>query len=505
VEPGIQLGAWYGIGTLIEAEFATGVWTDITTDAMVDGGWSWRHGITGTGPADRMADSGELTGVLRSVPVGTYAPGHAGCTAGWGLGTRIRVTIYDGAQPYVRFIGRVREIRPGAGQYRAGRYVAFVATDWLDDAAEVTVAGVAAQVSARGDEILTALVAAAATQPDYEDYDVGDSTFAYALDDVEDERTRLLTAVSNIAQSEQGYIYLRGTGELVFEGRAYRAENYGAPEVTLDDTMQGLAVRYRQGEQPTRVQVTVHPRRIDAAATTVLFKRYDISDDQDALELSPFTSVTVFGPYGDPNNANRRCGGTAMVAPVASTDYTANSQADGGGSDETASLSVTPSFTGNGVSLVVENTSASTIYVTLLQCRGKGIYDYDAVMVESGTGEALVQIDMPYADDVNIAAAVAAQVLAQWGSISPCEVTFRDTTAALLTAAVAVEIGARVRITETATGLDADYHVQAIRQRLLTGDAIETTWSVIPADATQYWILGTVGASELGTTTVLGY
>jgi len=493
------------LSTAVEADFGAG-WVDVSADLR--GGLSWDYGITGSGPTDRCASSGALRGELGSPTTGRYAPDHAACRAGWGLNTKMRVRQSDGTTTYTRFLGRVRLITPMAGRYvHAGCRVSFEARDWLDEAAELAMSGVTAQVSKRGDEILTALLAGAATQPEATSFDTGDSIFPYALDDAQGEQTRLLSVCSSIAQSEQGYIYLTGDGTLVFEGRTLRASRASVPALaTLNDAMTGLSVSYAADGRPTRVKVTVNPRQVDpVGATTVLFKRYDIADGQTPLELGPGSSMTVFGSYGDPDDGNAICGGTGMVPPVATTDYTANAQADGLGATLTAALTVVASCTASGVSELLTNTGAASLFVTRTQVRGRRIKNTSPMLLSFGSGSGVVTVDMPYEGDVNIGSAVATMLLAAWGVASPCEVTFLTATDALLTAALTGEPGSRITLSETATGLSGDYFVQSVACALIGAALMRVTWRLAPADTALFAVLDQVGACELDATATIGY
>jgi hypothetical protein len=81
---------------------------------------------------------------------------------------------------------------------------------------------------------------------------------------------------------------------------------------------------------------------------------------------------------------------------------------------------------------------------------------------------------------------------------------------ALMTAGLAREIGNRVTLTETATGVDTDWFINGVEITITDaasgGNNIEFGWCVAPqADFGLYWLLGDTGASELGDTTYLGF
>lgn len=476
-------------------------WQDRTTDVIVSDGVTWDRGIVGTSVLDRCASTGSLRCTVKNSAIGTLCNWNNPTM----LGKGVRVTLGDGSTTAVVWTGYLRQIVPGIGPFHAGTRVSLVATDWFEDAAIYPISNVAAQVNKRGDEVITALTTSEAPQFGTPSLDAGDATFPYALDNIEAGQTRMLQALAQVAQSEHGYVYLKGDETLRFEKRTARAASAAVAHTFVNAVLGFAPIYTEQTKQTVTVRVTSHPREVDAAATTVLFKRYDIASGQTALAIAAGATVTVFGPYGDPNNANARCGGTSMQAPVSGTDYKANSAADGTGSNKTSSLTVTPSFTSAGVSVALANADSATIYVTLLQFKGKGIYDRTTVDVDRGGALPDVVIDMPFQSDANYAYAVADQVYTQWQAAYPFTVTFNAFTATRMASAVTGEIGQRVSLTETASGFDADGHIQHISQTLRSAKDLVTTWTCLPAFEGYWWVLGQTGASELDSTTRLYY
>jgi hypothetical protein len=231
------------------------------------------------------------------------------------------------------------------------------------------------------------------------------------------------------------------------------------------------------------------------------------------VEIGPGdTAPTLLGAYGDPNNGRQRCGGTDMVTPVATTDYQMFANADGTGTDLTASLSVTASLGGNGVSWVLTNNAAVTGYVTKLQCRGRGIYDKAATVVRvedtasvTTYGERPIRIDMPYQDDETAAAAFGNLVLNMYsrsGSI-PQRIGFlANVSDQRMTDALAVDVGSQIELSEGVSAMAAMCCVAGCRYRFERG-ALRVEWLLSPADTAEYWVLGT--SDDLGVNTILGY
>lgn len=490
--------------TLIPPDLYT--WYDCTADVIRSAGVTWRRGIFAFSPADRVASAGSLT---LTVERDSHVSAIGAYRARLNAMVRLRLTINDGASWITVFIGRIREIRPGAGPFRAGGKVRLTATDWMDDAAEMPLKAITGQVNKRSDEILTTLVAAASPAPVSTNFDTGDGLFPYALDDVQDGQSRMLQALAKVVQSERGWIYVQGDGTLRFEKRTSRASGrgYGAE---FANNMTAWDETIRRGSYVNRATVTVHPRRVDAAATTILFKRFDIANGEDALAIPALSSVVVFGPYGDPNNGNARCGGTDMQTPSSGTDYTANTAADGTGTNVTSDLTVTPSFTANGVSATLANGNASAIYVTLLQFKGKGVYDTTPVKADDRRidsdeeyTDVPIAVDMPYESDPNVGQSVASEIVTVYGYDTDRYLTYNALTQDRLENAVGVDLGARLLVRETANGVDGLYIVQSLSQELRSETDFVTTYGLVTGNASFYWVLGQANASELDSTTRL--
>jgi len=75
----------------------------------------------------------------------------------------------------------------------------------------------------------------------------------------------------------------------------------------------------------------------------------------------------------------------------------------------------------------------------------------------------------------------------------------------LMTEMLEREISDRIGISETVTGVDDSYHINAVDIECRGGDLIRCAWTLFPASTGQYWLLGVAGRSELGVTTILGY
>ncbi len=394
----------YAVAVLIGAG-----WVDLTADVILgEEPLRFRYGITGNGPLDRVADVGVCTLALNNSAsnaaglLGYYSPLHTNCLSGFTFGIPLRVSFTYGGVTYYKFRGRVKEIHPTAGLVR-DRLTRLVAVDWMEQASVHQVRGVSLQIGQRSDQVFSAVLADITTQPAATSIATGIDTFSYALDNLGGDRISAIALCQDIAQSELGFVYVAGDttqGEtLTFENRQSRMVTT-TNSVSFNDDMRELAVPTTLDAIVNRVEVVIASRTIDAAATTVLFS---LPTPQTA-SIAAGETITLWGDYRDPAQKASWVGGTAMVAPVATTDYTMHTAADGTGTNLTATATVTATYFASAVKLVITNGHASSAgYLTLLQCRGKGLYRYDpetlrADVATSQTSYGLrsTTITMPY-------------------------------------------------------------------------------------------------------------
>lgn len=511
-------------------------WTVITPDVLSPIRIS--AGIRGAGPADRTASSGSMTFALNNSAqnsastLGYYSPGGPSARVGWTIGVRVRASFYDPASAawYIRFVGAITSINPLPGLL-GPRTVQVVATDWIDEAARSTVSGITTQFNRRSDEIMTLLVANVPRAPEGTSIATGRETFAYAIDTARDDRQNpVLQEIARVVNSELGFFYVRGDGTAVFEARSDRVG--ATDDATFDNNMSGLSVSTSREALISRVQVITHPRTVDLT-TKALYRL------QSVPEIAPGATLDLVGGYTDPSNRASRIGGTSMIAPVATTDYLANSAANGSGTNLTASITVAATFASNSARLTITNNASVPAFITTLNARGIGIYDYEQTVGEaedattaSDFGEQVVALDMPYQSDVAMGVDAARYLLSIYRSSEigvwslgtagsselglTTQLAFRvvttvgsvsvaPATAALQTQILARDIGDRIGLTETVTGLDASFYIQATDFEVRAPGVAFVTWTLAPADTTTYWRLGTAGVSELGVATRLSF
>ena len=201
-----------------------------------------------------------------------------------------------------------------------------------------------------------------------------------------------------------GLWYMDRDGNSRFENRDYRVT--AATYATITDTPGAFDITFRQGDLIDRVEVQRAGLSEDGVVTTV-------------YTLSPGGRVIMPGSTDHRNRISFEwVGAKNVITPVAVTDYTANSAADGTGTDKTAQLTVS-SFTayGGGGEIVFDNLDGSPVYLVgaiTLQVRATAVRRSNEdrlVAVDSSaplvTGQPL-RMTLDWNDDVDAVGAFAA-------------------------------------------------------------------------------------------------
>lgn len=498
-------------GLHLLADFGAG-WVSITSETVSREGWTWKRGMAGGGPHDLVAVTGVCAFTLAngptadnpSRPVGYYSLTHANVRSGWTFGTPIRVAYGYGGSDYALWTGTLYSAMPAPGQYQS-RSVQCEARDSMNALAETDMRGVSPQVNQTENALIAAAIAALPTsaQPSSVAYDSTLDSYPYAFDDAS-SGTKAMSLIAQVCASARCYYYPLGDGSIRVENR--QARGIASVAFDFDEThLLDLEVPGDTSVLANRVRAVTHPRSVDAAATTVLF-----GITQAALVPAGET-ITIWGDYRNPDQTKQPIGGTAQVTSLVSgTDYAARANADGSGADLVANISITATAFAATVKFEVENTGGTDAYlvtgagVPLLQIRGKGIYDDAPQSYEASStqdyGERLLVLDLPYQDDGPLALDLATFTERQRRLLSE-QVTGLSYTAwtnALIEAAVTLEIGDVITVTETMTGLD-ELHaaIHAIEMSVVPPQTLQVRYTLAPLVSTTSLILDDDDYGEL--------
>ena len=490
-------------------------WTDIIHDVIgvISGEW----GIQGQTPIDRIADTGTLKFTLNNA-TGKYSPGHASAIAGWRKGTPLVFYMTYENQLFVKFYGQVEAIEIDSGVY-GKRTVTVTAVDWLDHAAELPLDSLTLLQNKRADEAIAFIYAAAGRPPTGIELDTGATTFDFIFDTL-DGKTKAYSELAKIANSEPGYIYIRRdklTGEtLVFENATRRnglsplsqipfnaaesgimlteagdfmiteAGDYmvldgDMENAVFDNSMMNLGVTYGQ-DLINKMRVEVYPKRQDSSAQ-ILFRL------DHPMHLAPSGVAKTFeGNFNDPTGGDASVTGINMIAPVINTDYKMWTNSDGTGTDITASLIITAVYKADRVIYTVQNTNASSGYITLLQARGYGRYRYNPIQyVASDTasitahGEYEKTLVQPYQIDLDQSIVAGNAFLDEYKDPRTVINTMTcnaNRSGQLMESFLNLDVGSLIHVKETQTATDIWAWIQNISFELRVGGALYYTYGL---------------------------
>lgn len=529
------------------------VWYDITSDVCTDPTPEWNMGIMGNSPTSRVGDPEYLNFCLDNSEgnsaglKGYYTPGHVNQRAGWTSGLNVRlVFVFEGTSFY-KYYGKIMsggiDVDPGI---YGPRKVAVTCHGFMAQAADHDFALPALATNVTANAAVTLLLANMPIQPLATSFATGVFTFPTVFDTVR-KNTRAHAELFKIAMSEFAYIYTKGdkTGgqTLVVENRNTRttATTLSVPmgdeeagfllkagsatdfilkagsatdkiilNLTESLTFEGMALSMDAafGKNLTnKVFARTYPRKVDAAATTVLFMT------QERIELAAGETKTgILGTYRDPAAGADYVCGKEMVTPVSGTDYIMGTTRTN--SDITANLTVTATYGTEAVEYTIQNTGGSLGYV-YLQARGKGIYIYDVVeRIAKDTTSQLAHgvqplvIEMKYQNDPaqgdDYSNYVVAREKNPQTTVEKYEM-FANKDSSSLLGFLYGEPGSLAPFSEAMTAVNGSYFIMGYSARIEKGKYV--FWSPVLKGAGQDsgWRLGVSGRTELGRTTILGY
>jgi len=499
------------LASTIEAKLNGSDWTDITADVLIAEGYKWRRGIWGVGPKSRIAGTGKLLCKLNNGQnnsgglLGYYSPAHANARSGFELGLPMRVKyVYDG-DTFYKWYGLLDYANPEMGQYR-DRKVHMGALDYMNIMANYKLSQIEVQANKRPDEVLATIVAALPIAPLNTDYDVDPDTYLRSLHTERDESITARTVAQKLAMSSYGFVFVGDDETLRWQSRHDRLTTV-ALSATLDDTMTGLEVIRDAKNIYNTVKAITYPNDVNEGATLYTSRREII--------IQPGATHNFIASFTDASSAGRRLPGSENhVTPVKDTHYRASATEGGSGADLSDDCAVVVGWGSNSADVAITNNSAVTMYVNLFYLEGDALLLYDPVISEDTDttsrdvhGNRILRYDMPYQDNPNVGETFRDHLLNLHKDPANEIKIIRfvaNSSDALMTAACEVDIGERIKLIETLTGLSTEFFVNGIEHEIIE-KILTVTWAVERTPTAKAWSLGDAGKSELGDTTWLTF
>tara|TARA_Y100000310_G_scaffold233219_1_gene236073 strand:+ start:431 stop:1918 length:1488 start_codon:yes stop_codon:yes gene_type:complete len=306
-----------------------------------------------------------------------------------------------------------------------------------------------------------------------------------------------LSSIQELEASEIGFFYIDDQGRAAFEDRHHR---YKAPhttsQATFDDTMAQLTYEFNARTVFNRTRAT--------------FTEYNLQSVSELWRLSETPSI----PAGETRTwvAEFSNFSTNLVTPVATTDYTANTESGGGGTDLTGDITLTFTELAQSANLQLANGAAVPAYITLLKVRGDEYTagDLTARTADNSTSQTAYNVraktlDGQFLNDIEQAQDFADFVLARFKDPQPeVKMTISSQTSALLTQLLTRKISDRITVdNDLLVMVNQDFYINKMQHTITPNAQLHSAvYTLAQVDEEEFW---TLDISELGTSTKLAY
>jgi len=501
-------GSYYGSRPFVQARFSatpefewswdleayiSSAWTSIRRDVEIRKTPVFtERGIDGSSITDRVASPGTLTCSLDNGEsnsaglLGYYSPEHANMRANFGRDTLIRLKIWFNGIEYIPWKGYIDDLEPEPGQFK-GRSSMLSATDYMQRLASTKLNLLAVQQDQRSDQIIQTVLTAMATAPTTTTLETDTFTLPFALSAEEDERTTPMGVIQKVCQTVLGYFFLKQNDEVVFQTERARAAK--TSQVTLTDTMTTMKSSRPTDRMKNRIVGKVHPVRVDDDATTLIY------ENDNNISVAGGETETFTFRFKDPaNKATRISALNVTSTAVANTNFRASRFESGNKDDANGDLTIAITNGGNSTDWEIENTTGHWIHINMVNIFGQGIYYYNPVDVvaETGAADRETNYDFYYLSSQVQARNFLVRLLDRASSETPDieSISFyADANTTLMAAALDLDIGDRVTLSETATGIGGQYTINKVTLVIETDETLRCEWGLEPADTKSYFIL----------------
>jgi len=348
-----------------------------------------------------------------------------------------------------------------------------------------------------------------------------------------------LEAIRVLERVENGRFFISPVGIATWHNRHHRLTGDGLVS-QYDFAEKSIELDYEYTKRLVKNVINLRGRRYYAGGGATLFSGYDLATLEDDLIWSahagdagaPYvpqqTSLTLWADMNSPL--------AAYDTLVKGTHWNANTVADKSGVDVTADISLVQTQYGQSVKMVFTNNGTvgawlvvpdtppagapedrtALVYGTLYGEEVMALTDEDATS-QTLHGIRSLDLDLPFKSNPNDIVSYAQYLKRKYKDPVPRAVSAKiahrtdwpDTSIKIQ--CLTREIGDRITLASSRLGFDRDFYINKVVQDYAFNEGglvAETTWYIERAAGTVeeiFWILGEVGFSEIGETTVLGF
>lgn len=388
---------------------------------------------------------------------------------------RVRTTS-PGA--YNLFYGYIESIIPHPHLAEQDAYISAV--DGLDFLARHELDTVLYKDTVTG-TLVTNILDAAAWSATLRSIDTGQDTVPYAYW----HKVKALFALKDLEDSELGFIYINGAGNLCYEDRHHRyTATHQTSQATFDDSMVNINYDYNARKIYNEIRATITP--------------WELQSEAELWRLAETPSIAVGQTktfWGD-SAYFVEAWVTPVDYPTADYDYRANTAADNSGDDKTADIAIITTKFAKSIKLAITNNASVIIYITLLKARGTYYDDLTKLSrkSEDSTSQTAYQkrsleIDGKYLTDADKAQDFCDYAIARYKD-PQAEVSIElvNKNSTLLTQILTREISDRITVQNTKLGLDKDFLIDKMGHDIIEGGKFHRcTWHLVDATNEDFW------------------
>jgi len=500
---------------------------DITARTM---GLEWRRGNDYASQLVGKAVAGTLNATLNNVS-GDYSTFNASSALYGNLlpGRKVKLTGNDGSTTRTLWQGFVDSIEPipSVAGANLARLRAIGPLGYLNKF-EVSTAMFASKYAG---ELIGEVLDVAGWDDDDRDLDTGIVEFPRFWC----QSTKTLKALRLIEETETGLLEESADGKIVYRDRHARSVDARstASQATYSDAG-GAALAYSHINQIDPLKFVYNELRAKlqlhsgawilgsaslgvqtelASDPAVLWTHAETGSNSPSIAAG--ATRTFVAQYPSSGSANTARAVDFWQNLTATTDYLANDQADGGGTNRTANITVTLTKRAQSMDIALENGHSATVYITKLQAQGNAVTakdDFEVSASDSTSQTAFGKRTYPhpgkFVPDADEAQNWADFHLAAWKEPVPLlKLTMvGNRSAATLTDIMSRDISDLVTVTATndsGLGIDEGFFVEQVHHQLDAQLNHRTT--LLLSQSSGYAGFFVVGSSSLDNSTRLAY
>ena len=456
---------------------------------------------------------------------GDFSPENAaGAYYGWLiLGAVVTVyEIYKGIQ-YNHFKGKIDKIVPDDNPKEAWAYI--LAVDGIDDLAATEIDTPLRTTTDAGALVADVLDAVSWPAAQGEELWTRGPTSWRSVGSIKLTAWKLFR---NLKKRKRASSISTSTRRPIFENRHHRLLGaHLTSQHDFTDEVVGIEYEYSKRNLRNAVRVTGHKYKVDEGDSDALL--WSVwSDGLGAPYIESGGTLELWATFEAPLYS--------YTTPVANTHWNANSANDGSGTNLTSKVSLAVTQYGQALKLVFTSTANQKAYLVPPTSPPAGaptdqtvlvygfLYDESEFTVQKSDGPSIAlygkrsyTVDAHFKANPNDITAYADWLLLRYKTPVPTPVGVKliartnwpDDT--IRVQCLVRKISDRITLASTRLAFDKDFFINKVIQDyvFLEGGVVhETEWfveSAVGSAEGAFWLLGVVGFSELGETTILGF